>query len=214
MSSVGRRLDAQLAGCVHHRLDRRAGRLRGHSISSREIHAPQNDARRRRDRSVVDAERTIRPVGVARDRLRQRTRGEPSRSPRRLSRRRGAPASARGSRRAGAPPPRTAGRCAASCISSCKVWMSRPRSSGGTSVRSNTADALRSRPRPRAAPTPHAVCVALAVAADHLEDVGDLLAHRLRVDAVLLVVLELLLAPPVRLARSRGASSRSSGRRT
>ena len=33
----------------------------------------------------------------------------------------------------------------------------------------------------------------------HLEDVGDLLAHRLRVDAVLRVVLELHLAPPVGL---------------
>ena len=51
-----------------------------------------------------------------------------------------------------------------------------------------------------AAPTSRRGPALVALAqADHLEDVGDLLAHRLRVDAVLLVVRELLLAPAHRL---------------
>src|SRR4030081_3916155 len=50
------------------------------------------------------------------------------------------------------------------------------------------------------APSARRGAVALtATGPDHVEDVGDLLAHRLRVDPVLEVVLELLLAPPVGL---------------
>src|SRR5438105_5104081 len=47
---------------------------------------------------------------------------------------------------------------------------------------------------PPAAATRRGRAVAVVAHADHLEDVGDLLTHGLRVDAVLLVVCELLLA--------------------
>ena len=60
----------------------------------------------------------------------------------------------------------------------------------------------RARPAPTAAAPSGATAARFVVVgahADHLEDVGDLLAHRLRIDAVFEVVCDLLLAAAHRL---------------
>ena len=103
---------------------------------------------------------------------------------------------------------------AASCISSVRLWIRRPSSSRGRSSRSVRAAELE-RPRPRPRPRPRVGRLVVAGAhPDHLEDVGDLLAHGLRIDAVLGVVRDLLLPAPHRLRDRVTSSSRSCGRRT
>ena len=79
--------------------------------------------------------------------------------------------------------------------------MSRPSSSGGTPLRSAKSALLRrDRPRPRPLRRSRRRRFVAVAEPDHLEDVGDLLADGLRVDAVFLVVFDLTLAPPVGLA--------------